>query len=307
MKPASLIPLIAALVPGLWACGGDGGPATGATAPQQRDAHPAIGIGEQQAAMFTDKRFIDLGVKKVRLVAAYDTASVRFERDLTTVWLAGAARAGAEPFITFGHSRVHPRKLPSVSEYRAAFRAFRRRFPQVRVFAPWNEINHASQPTSDAPRRAAEYYNVMKAECTGCVVLAGDVLDQAGMVRYLERYRRHLDGEPAIWGLHNYADSNRLRSSGLRDLLATVKGEVWLTETGGIVKFGRSFPRDEQRAARAVRYAIKLARDNERVTRIYLYNWTGADPGARFDAGLVGPDGDERPALDALRAALGRD
>ena len=308
MKPTLLLALVAVLALGLAACGDDGDdkPAAPAIAPQPADARPAIGIGEQQAAMFKDRRFVELGVKKVRLVAAYDTADVGFERDLMTVWLAGAARTGAEPFVTFGHSRVNPRKLPSVREYRNAFRAFRKRFPQVQVYAPWNEINHANEPTAKAPRRAAQYYNVLKAECAGCTVLAGDVLDQKGMVRYLRTYQRHLEGEPAIWGLHNYSDANRFRSTGLRDMLATVKGEVWLTETGGIVKFGRNFPRDEQRAARAVRYAIKLARDNERVARIYLYNWTGAEPDARFDSGLVSHDGSERPALDVLRAALGK-
>ena len=87
-------------------------------------------------------------------------------------------------------------------------------------------------------------------------------------------------------------------------MLATVKGEVWLTETGGLVQFGRSFPRDERRAARATAYAIKQARDHKRVGRIYLYNWTGADARARFDAGLIAPDGTARPAFDVLRKAL---
>ena len=304
MKPTVLlIALLAALALGACGDGGSGGAGAGASRPADAE-RPVIGIGEQQAAMFKDERFTELEIKHVRLVTAYDSARVDFERDLVTLWLSEARRTGSEPFITFGHSRVNPKKLPSVREYRSAFRAFRRRFPEVQVFAPWNEINHANEPTSRSPRRAAEYYNAMKAECSTCTVLAGDVLDQTGMAGYLREYQRHLDGEPAIWGLHNYADANRFRSRGLDDMLAAVTGEIWLTETGGIVKFGRSFPRDEQRAARAVRYAIKLARDNERVARVYLYNWTGADPGARFDAGLVGPEGEERPGLEALREEL---
>jgi hypothetical protein len=306
VKPPLLISLVISLALALAACGGgssDDAGTTPATTPAPQ--RPAIGIGEQQAAMFKDKRFRDLGIDKVRLVVSYDATRVRFERDLVDVWLAGALRAGAEPFITFGHSRVHPKKLPSAAEFRSAFRAFRKRYPYVHVYAPWNEINHASQPTADAPQRAAEYYNVVKAECPGCTVLAGDVLDQAGMTRYVKQYRRHLDGEPAIWGLHNYSDTNRFRSSGLHDMLAAVPGEVWLTETGGLVEFGRSFPRDEQRAARATAYALKQARDDERVKRIYLYNWTGDKPGARFDAGLIAPDGTARPAFDVLREALG--
>ena len=170
--------------------------------------------------------------------------------------------------------------------------------------APWNEINHASQPTARAPARAAEYYNVVKKECEGCTVLAGDVLDQAGMTRYVAAYRRHLDGTPRIWGLHNYADANRFRKRGLRSLLKAVKGDIWLTETGGLVEFGRSFPRSEQRAAKAVDYALDLAADTPRVKRVYLYNWTGGAPGVRFDAGIVGPDRAPRKAYGVLESAL---
>jgi hypothetical protein len=309
-----LIALLAALALALTACGGgdDGAdesattttPATTTAAAPPAPQRPIIGIGEQNAPMFSDRRFVRLGIRHARLVVPYDAPRRRVERDLAASWIDAARRTGVEPFITFGHSRETPKKLPGVAEFRASFAAFRRLFPDVRVYAPWNEINHNSQPTFDAPRRAAQYYNAMKAQCPTCLVLAGDVLDQPGMVRYLKTYQRHLKGEPAIWGLHNYSDTNRFRSTGLRDMLANVKGEVWLTETGGLVQFGRNFPRDEQRAARATTYAIKQARDNERVGRIYLYNWTGTDPKARFDAGLIGPDGTARPAFDVLREEI---
>ena len=310
-KPAHRLVLIVvcALALGPSACGGDdggggsGGGGSGA-AGESSERGFVVGIGEQGAAMFADRRFRDLGIEHARLVVPYDAVARRTERDLSDLWLAEAKRAGVEPFITFGHSRAVPEKLPSAAEFRAAFRAFAKRHPDVEVYAPWNEINHDSQPTARSPRRAAQFYNVVKQECGDCTVLAGDVLDQRGMTRYVKQYRRHLDGEPAIWGLHNYADTNRFRTSGLRDLLRTVKGDVWLTETGGIVKFGRNFPRDEQRAARSIAYALKLARDNERVKRVYLYNWTGAKPTDRFDSGLIASDGTARPGYDALRAGL---
>ena len=281
------------------------GPATGrgASTPGLRK-DLVVGIGEQLTEMFGEPRFRALGIDHARLVVAYDATRVAFERPIVDEWLRQAKLAGVEPFITFQHSRVHPRRLPSVAEFRADFRAFRKRYPQVRVYAPWNEINHASQPTSRAPARAAAFYNVVKAECGGCTVLAGDVLDQPGMTRYLGEYRRHLDGEPRIWGLHNYADANRFRSSGLHALLRSVRGDVWLTETGGLVEFGRSFPRSERRAARALNFVLGLAADAPRVKRVYLYNWTGSKPGERFDAGLVGPDGKPRQAYEVLRGAL---
>ena len=259
-KPSLLLCVIVALACALAACGGggdddaaDGGGAT------TKQGSFIVGIGEQNSPMFADQRFRDLGIKHVRLVVPYDAVARPDERDLVDAWLAGAKAAGADPFITFGHSRAKPEKLPSVAEFRAAFDAFHERYPQVTVYAPWNEINHDSQPTARSPQRAAEYYNVVKAQCSDCTVLAGDVLDQAGMTGYVKQYQRHLDGEPEIWGLHNYADTNRFRTSGLRDLLRTVTGDVWLTETGGIVKFGRNFPRDEKRAARSITFALKLA------------------------------------------------
>lgn len=303
--------------------GGDDGPrrppaaATPTVAQPPPPARPprlTVGIGEQRAPMFGDPRFQALGVTKARLVTAYDTVAVQFERELVDLWLAEARRVGVEPFITFGHSRVNPDRLPTVDEFRAAFRAFRARYPDVRLYAAWNEINHSSQPTHRSPARAAAYFNVVRAECPSCTVVAGDVLDQPGMMRYVERYRRHLAGEPAIWGLHNYNDVNRFDDRGLRALIDAVPGEIWLTETGGLVKLSRSptregelrggLPFDVGRAARATAYALGLARGSERVTRIYLYNWTGSPPDERFDSGLIAPDGTARPAYDVLLASL---
>lgn len=280
------------------------GPAPPATTP--RGGSLVVGIGEQQAAMFSDRRFRDLGIDRARLVVAYDAMRVRFERELVDLWLGEARRAGVEPFITFGHSRVRPDRLPSVREFRSTFRAFRARYPDVRVYAAWNEVNHRGQPTSTRPERAAAYYDVVKDECAGCLVVAGDVLDQPGMVGYLRRYARALrSGPPQAWGLHNYTDVNRFRSRGLRAMERTVQGEIWLTETGGLVQLAERFGRDVQRAARATAYALRLARAHPRVARIYLYNWTGSDARARFDSGLIAQNGTARPAYDVLRAELG--
>lgn len=294
-------------------CGGDDDDDTGASTPattptaQEQPASdgPVIGIGEQNAGMFAAPAFKGLNVEHVRLVVSYDATKVKFERELVDAWLKGAEQDGAEPFVTFGHSRVKPKKLPTAEEYRSAVQAFRKRYPQVKVFAAWNEINHNSQPTYKNPKRAAEYYNVLAEECSDCTVLAGDVLDQPGMVSYVRRYKKALKGEPTTWGLHNYADANRFRTGGLDDLIKEVKGDIWLTETGGLVEFGRNFPRDEKRADKAVKYVLDLAAKTKRVKRVYLYNWTGTEPGARFDAGLVGPDGQTpRPAYATVKKAL---
>jgi hypothetical protein len=192
-----------------------------------------------------------------------------------------------------------------VRAYRARFRAFRHRFPWVRTITPWNEPNHVSQPTVSVPGRAARYYNAVRAACSGCTVVAGDMLDAPNMRRYLARYRRALADAPAVWGLHNYFDTTYGGSAGLRAMSRAVEGRIWLTETGGIVTNRRSSGRiglryDEARAARGVRRAIAMADARpRRVTRVYLYQWrAGHDI---FDAGLLRPDGTPRPGYRVLR------
>jgi hypothetical protein len=265
-----------------------------------------IGIGDQGASMFSSPLFRALGIRHARLLVPYDAMSVGFERPLVAAWMAGAKAAGVEPFVTFGHSRVHPTRLPSVAAYTRAIDVFRARYPQVTTYAAWNEINHKSQPTANAPARAAAYYNALRARCSGCTIVAGDLLDQAGAERYLARYVPHLAGTPRLWGLHNYSDTNRFRSTGTRAFLRAVKGDVWLTETGGVASFGRAFGFDLERQARAITYMVSLARSSKRIARLYIYNWTGAPRNARFDAGLTNPDGSPRPAYAALKRALGR-
>ena len=180
----------------------------------------------------------------------------------------------------------------------------------MRTITPWNEPNHASQPTVSVPGRAAHYYNAVRAACRGCTVVAGDMLDAPNMRRYLARYRRALGDVPAVWGLHNYFDTTYGGSAGLRTMLRAVEGRVWLTETGGIVTNRRSTGRiglryDEDRAARGVRRAIAMADARpRRVTRVYLYQWYGGRD--LFDAGLFRPDGTPRPGYRLLRDAQRR-
>jgi hypothetical protein len=266
----------------------------------------AVGIGDQGATFFAAPGFRALKIGKARRVVPWDAMSLHDERALTDQWIAAARKAGVEPFITFGASRRKPASLPTVQEFRAAFEAFRKRYPDVRVYAPWNEINHRSQPTADHPERAAAYYEVVRDGCPKCTVVAADVLDQAGFDRYLARFRRALSGPtPELWGLHNYSDTNRFRTRGTRRMLGAVPGEIWVTETGGVARFGRSFPFDLKRQARATAYTFKLLDLSSRIRRLYLYNWTGSPPGARFDAGVTNPDGSPRPAYETLRRELG--
>jgi hypothetical protein len=274
-------------------------------APAPAGARYSVGIGDQHPQTFDHPLFHQLGVRHARLNVPWDAFRTADQANVDS-WLAKARAAGVRPLITFTHSRVNPRKLPSGRTYTRIFRAFRARYPWVRQYSPWDEVNHKSQPTYRKPRWAARYYNIVRANCRGCTIVAADVLDQPGMERYLRAFRRYARGRPRLWGLHNYKDTNRFRRRGTRALLRTVRGKVWLTETGGIVRFSDNLPYNERRAARATRHMFRLARSNRRIKRLYIYAWWGEPRGARFDSGLVRADGSPRPAYFEVKKKLRR-
>ena len=115
-------------------------------------------------------------------------------------------------------------------------------------------------------------------------------------------------------GLHHYLDVNRLRSSGTRRLLAAFKGDVWITESGGVVyrKHFRSkvaeFPENPTHAGKVTRYVLDLSTKlSSRVKRVYLYHWNVDRPEPTWDSGLIDWAGVARPGFDALARHLGRD
>jgi hypothetical protein len=268
-----------------------------------------LGIADQKPQTFSDPLFRRLGVARSRLNTPWN--SIFTEPQRLDQWLSAARAAGVEPLIAFEHARgepcpAQPCKLPSVAAYSRAVSAFHKRYPWVHLLQPWNEANSATQPTGKHPERAAAYYEAVRKICPGCIITAADVLDGSNLERWLGAFKAALHGTPTpLWGLHNYSDTNRFRTSGTKRMLASVNGEVWLTEAGGIVSFmtsdGRTaLPYDEQRAARSIRFLFSLARLSRRITRIYVYQWKIDFPGNRFDAGLVSLDGKPRPSLEVL-------
>jgi hypothetical protein len=272
-----------------------------------------VGISDQQPGTFDDPRFRLLGVEHARYITPWD--SVLHDRSRLNAWMRAATAAGVDVHVAFGHSAGdrcpgQPCTLPSVRAYARAVRAFLRRYPEVRSITPWNEANHRSQPTAYAPARAAAYYEVVRAACRGCRVVAADVLDTSNLTAWIAAFRASTSMRPRLWGLHNYGDANHFRSSGTEAMLRAVPGQVWLTETGGIVRFqapdGRLvLPPSEARAARALRFLLAMARTHsDRITRAYVYQWRITNPGDRFDAGLVRPDGRPRPGLGVLSESI---
>jgi hypothetical protein len=281
--------------------------------PAPASAAYVTAISDQQAEMFVNPLFQTLQITRVRYIVPYDVASKDdFARREADTFLQAAQLRRAKVLISFGHSRRAGRtkRLPSVAEFTREFKRFKRRYPQIREYSPWNEANHSSQPTYKSPKRTADFFLALKRNCKGCTIVALDVLDSTNIkstVSFIKKFKRYAKkGKPRILGLHNYSDTNRFRNKGTKAVLKEWRGDIWLTETGGVVKFGASFPYSEERAARALRYMFRLAESNRRIRRLYIYQWTGATREARFDAGLIGPDGAPRPGYFVVKEKLGR-
>jgi hypothetical protein len=274
-----------------------------------------IGIGEQNPALFADKRWQALEMPDVRYVMAWDALRRNgWEKAELDTYMYWARQAGARVMVTFGASRRRGQELkaPSRLQFIREFRALRRRYPELRTFQTWNEGNHGTQPVWNKPGVAARYYDSMRRTCPECTVSAPAVLDAPNMTSWILRFKRAARYPVRIWSVHNHIDANRHRTTGTREILRITRGQLWFSETGGIVNRwvdGRKIRRYNQKnAVRAIRNVFKLAQLNrKRITRIYLYHWLAPKQRRpRWDSGLVGPRGQTRPSLQTFRALVRR-
>jgi hypothetical protein len=286
--------------------------ALAAAVPARADAAPLIGIGDQHTQMFGDPHWEALGVRDVRFVAAWDALQSGWQRAELDQFMADARASGARVLLSFGHSRNPGQagKLPSVAAYARQFAAFRSRYPWVRDFLTWNEANHCGQPTCHHPEQVARYYNAIRPLCAGCRIVGADVLDGSALTSWVKRFAKVAKGR-LIWGLHNYIDANRFRTSGTRALLKAVKGDVWFTETGGLVMRNNGssilFPGSVRHAANATTWVFKLAGLSSRVKRVYFYQWApDTKPNPTWDSALMDSLDQPRPAYKVLSTWLHR-
>ena len=134
-----------------------------------------------------------------------------------------------------------------------------------------------------------------------------DLLDENNVgpaISFLRRFLKSASPDPKVIGFHNYSDTNRLSDTRTKRVLKEFKGKVWLTETGGIVKLGSSFPRSTSRAKKALGCMFTLAKSNSRIQRLYVYQFNPPDNPltAQFDAGLINPDQTVRPGYSVVKS-----
>jgi hypothetical protein len=273
---------------------------------------PAVGIGDQQPDMFISQRWKQLGVHDARYIAPWDVVYDRTQSFLLDGWLRAAGAAHVRAVIGFEHSLRSARlarRLPTWRQFQRAFLRLRRRYPFLHDFIAWNEANHPKSLTGGRPHRAAQYFDVIARHCRHCNIVAADLLDTRHMLRWLAKFRRDVHAKPRIWGLHNYTGANHYRTRGTLQLLAATRGQIWFTETGGVVvrrvyhgtRVAHTYRYGIRHAAHSVRFALQLSCLSRRIARIYLYEWQPPLHPTTWDSGLLTPRGKPRPSFYTLR------
>jgi Glycosyl hydrolase catalytic core len=289
-----------------------------------------LGVSDQQASTFTSPLFAPLKFKVARYIAPYDVMESPQDKANWDAWYAGATAAHQKVLISFEHShRSNSRalKAPSVAAYTSELKKFKKAYPKVRDISPWNEVNrcHAlrdgsvqGQPTkicslTTGPKLTAQYYGAARKVFKGSkyTIVGLDILDEQNVnktIKYLKSFLRHASPDPKVIGFHNYSDTNRFSTTRTKRVLQTFRGKVWLTETGGIVKLGTSFPFNTSRAAKALGCMFSLAKSNSRISALFVYQYNSPPNPATafFDAGLINPDGSERPGYDVVKSRKAR-
>jgi hypothetical protein len=284
-----------------------------ATASAKATVHIPVGISDQNALTFSNPLFAPLGMQYGRYVTPWDVMKdpTSYDAQQLDEWLTAAKAAGVQPLISFNHSTGDdcprsPCHKPTAAQYRKMFDAFLAKYPDVTTISPWNEANHMAQPTYKRPDLAALYYHVAKQECPTCTVVAADALDISNIADWLAAFAKKAP-DARLYGMHNYGDTNHFETSGIKTVLKTVKGDIWLTETGAITSFvttsGKvSFKPSNARADKAMNYLFNtLLPVSGRIKRVYLYHW-GADPKNRWDSALVDKNGNPRKVYAIVKA-----
>ena len=297
-------------------------PAAVGGAPAKPRAHASAsfltGVGDEQLAMFADPLWQQLHTKIVRYIAPYDAAVRPDDLGRARAWIEAAEAQHQQVLLAFYHSEHAPTKLPSIATYQKDVAKFVKLFPHVRQYQSWDEANRGNIKhvlSSPSAANAARYYQALKRVCKGCTVIGLDVLDAStihGTLRYISEFKHEIvrlrTVMPSIWGLHNYSDINRLESWRTRELTKAFGGQVWLTETGGIVQFKPSFLNSHgsglSRAAKVLKYMFAVAAKYPKIKRLYIYDWSGGNSSTRFDAGLTNADGQPRSGYEVVCKAL---
>ena len=256
------------------------------------EAKLRVGVGDQNAAMFDSSRWQSLKLKRTRYIVPWDWAKVDWQRAEVEYFMNRARAAKQQVLVTFSarrgcwnrarYSRSTACRAPSAKAYKNSFARFDNAFPWVRTYLERGQPPVAADLPQARPGRPLLRGAAQARRQAEFKVMAADMLDTSNMAPYLRAFLRRAKGSPRLWGLHNYQDVNYRTSADTRLMLSLVPGEVWLTETGGIVKFGRLKYSPSRAAARtkwmftlANRYDTRQRGLRSKITQLFVFRWFG--------------------------------
>ncbi len=245
--------------------------------------------------MFGNPLWQQLHTKIVRYIAPYDAAVRGDAPSQATAWIHAAEAQHQQVLVAFYHSEHTPTRLPSVAHLPARRQEVREAVPArppvpvIRRGQPRQRPGAFSSPSATL---AAQYYQALLRSCNGCTVIGLDVLDANNIgptLKYIAEFKREIGRlrtiMPKIWGCTTTPTSTASKAGAPSEIDRALGGQVWLTETGGIVQFGGAFPNRNGSGLRARRTSLKymfaLARSQPQIKRLYLYDWTGGNAARR--------------------------
>src|SRR5215208_5218771 len=171
-----------------------------------------VGLGEQKPEMFQNSSWQSLKLKRVRYLVPWDYAKVRWQRDAVNHYMSQARIAKQDVLVTFTAKSGCYSATGRYSKKKAcrapSTTAYRKAFLAFDKAYPWVKTYSAWNEINH--KSQPTFKSPKKA---------------AG-----------------------YYNVNRRRTTYTKQMLRSVPGEVWLTETGGIVKLLPSFKRSTSRA-----------------------------------------------------------
>ncbi len=272
-------------------------------------AKPAFGFADNTVQTLEDPAFKASGLKRVRILVPYDAVARggKKRKELDT-WFAIAKAEGIEPLVswyrTYGcRESCAKKRLPSVRSYIYHVKRFMKRYPWVKRFSTFNEINFpAAQPTGNNPKRAAQFYMAHRKLCRGgrCSVLTGDFRANGSRFsdRWLSTFKKNIKGGGHTWGIVPHPEINAFHTRYTRKFLKAVRGNVWAVEAGAVNFFVTQLKPSLSRQTRAMRFLMtKYVKVSKRIKRIYVYHWRASPTDFYvWDSGLLDKDGKPRKA-----------
>jgi hypothetical protein len=273
------------------------------------EAKPLLGIADQKPSTFHDTRLEALKLGHARVYMPWDVLVDKNTLPLMDAWFEGAKADGMQPLVTISRSRIPSRVSinPTPGQLAGEFKKWRKRWPgQVDNVSTWNEANLGKKP-----ELVASWWLALRKACPTCTVLGADLLDEPGVLTWATRFVAAAKRAPAIWGLHAYNDANTFQTTITKALLKSLKGDFWITETGGVASRVKPIYKFKScgvaHQTKATKYLLKqIAGLSPRIKRIYIFTWGLGDNSASFDSALIDAEGRERPALNLLRKYVGQ-